>query len=307
MINSVTVTNHLGESKLFELRYPERSGFLVQSIEGLGPAKANINTTELSNTDGSIYNSARLNTRNIVLTLKLLSVPETESIKDVESVRLLTYQYFPIKKRIQLQFDLDYRICNIYGYVEANEPNIFSNQETTQISIICPDPYFYSTSATRTVLAGIDDLFEFPFSNESLSENLINMGEVITSITQNIVYDGDSEIGINVFIHALGEVTGLSIYNLTSGESIVIDDTRLNTLTGFGIIAGDDIYISTVKGNKYVRLLRGGVFINIINCLDISSAWLDLSKGINTFAFDALTGRSYLEVSIENNTIYEGV
>ena len=42
MIRAVTVTNYLGESKRFELAFPEESGFAVQSISGLGPSKADI-------------------------------------------------------------------------------------------------------------------------------------------------------------------------------------------------------------------------------------------------------------------------
>lgn len=45
MIRAVTVTNYLGESKRFELAFPEKSGFAVQSISGFGPSKADINTT----------------------------------------------------------------------------------------------------------------------------------------------------------------------------------------------------------------------------------------------------------------------
>ena len=72
MIRAVTVTNYLGESKRFELAFPEKSGFAVQSISGLGPSKADINTTEISTNDGSLYNSARVNSRNIVMSLKLM-------------------------------------------------------------------------------------------------------------------------------------------------------------------------------------------------------------------------------------------
>ena len=51
MIRAVTVTNYLGESKRFELAFPDESGFAVQSISGLGPSKADINTTEISTND----------------------------------------------------------------------------------------------------------------------------------------------------------------------------------------------------------------------------------------------------------------
>ena len=66
MIRSVTVTNYLGDSIQLELMRPEKSGLIIKSIEGLGPSDAAINMTELSTNDGALYNSARLNKRNIV-------------------------------------------------------------------------------------------------------------------------------------------------------------------------------------------------------------------------------------------------
>ena len=88
MINSLRVTNHLGESLTLELTPRDSSPFYILNIDGLGPAKANINMNELVTSDGSLYNSARLNPRNIVLTLKMRDYPT------IEDSRLLTYRYF---------------------------------------------------------------------------------------------------------------------------------------------------------------------------------------------------------------------
>ena len=48
MIKAITVTTPKGESLKLTLANPEESGLIVKSIEGLGPSKANINTTELA-------------------------------------------------------------------------------------------------------------------------------------------------------------------------------------------------------------------------------------------------------------------
>jgi hypothetical protein len=304
MINSITITNHLSESITLDLRFPERSGFLVREITGLGPTKANINATELSTTDGSMFNSARLTARNIVLSLVLLPNPT------IELTRRDSYRYFPVKKRVLLTIETDTRTCSIYGYIESNEPNIFSNQVSTQISILCPNPYFYSTGNlenTITVFSGLTPAFTFPFSNESISENLISFGEVIVNQEKNIYYSGDSEIGLMIYIHAIGAVTNLTVYNAITSEIMKIDTTKLATLTGFGIIEGDDIVISTVKGNKYIELLRDGVYINILNCLDRDTQWFQLAKGDNLFGFMADVGEANIQARIENQTVYEGV
>lgn len=52
MIKSVTIQNYLGEKIVLELARPEKSGFIIKSIDGLGPPGANINTTQVSTNDG---------------------------------------------------------------------------------------------------------------------------------------------------------------------------------------------------------------------------------------------------------------
>lgn len=259
MIRAVTVTNYLGESKRFELAFPEKSGFAVQSISGLGPSKADINTTEISTNDGSLYNSARVNSRNIVMSLKLMFTPQ------IEDTRQDSYKYFPIKKRVTLLIETDNRICETYGYVESNEPDIFSSDETTQISIVCPDPYFYSAGSdgtNTTIFYGVEPLFEFAFSNESLTESLIEFGEIKNETEQTVYYSGDAEIGVVITIHAIGNVRNITIYNTGTREVMRIDTDKLEKLTGSGMVAGDEIIISTIKGDKSITLLRM-VFIPI--------------------------------------------
>ena len=70
---------------------------------------------------------------------------------------------------------------------------------------------------------------------------------------------------------------------------------------------GDMIYINTNRGKKTVHLIRGGVAINILNCIDRDSSWLQFRKGENKFAFSATSGTSYLEVSLRSRTLYEGL
>lgn len=304
MIKSITVTNYLGDSIKLELGKPEQSGFLIKSVSGLGPSKANINTTEVSTNDGSFFNSARLNQRNIVFEFIFVESINRESIEDI---RQKSYKYFPIKKNVDLLIETDNRIVKTTGYVESNEPNIFSSQEGTQISIICPDPYFYSIEKTVTIFSGIEPLFEFPFENNSLTDNLLEFSGIIVNQEKTVFYKGDSEVGIVIYIHAIGEATNLTIYNALTREVLKIDTDRLEALTGSIIKAGDDIIISTIKGQKFIRLIRDGEYINILNCLGRNSDWFRLVKGDNVFAFTAETGITNIQFRIENLIVYEGV
>lgn len=304
MIRSVTVTNYLGDSKVLELANPEPSGFVIASIEGLGPVKSNINTTDLASNDGALYNSARLETRNIVFDIVFLEH------STIEETRQLTYKYFPIKKPVTLVFKVDNREAMTLGYVESNEPTIFSEREGCQISIICPDPYFYSTGeggTTVTVFSGVQPNFQFPWSNESLEIPLIEMGIIENLKERTIYYTGDSETGVVIQIHAIGRADNITIYNTGTRETFTIDTDRLQALTGYGIVAGDDIEISTLRGKKRITLLRNGIQTNILNCIDKNSSWFQLAKGDNVFTYIATYGSSNLQFKIISQIVYEGV
>ena len=304
MIKSITITNYLGQSITLDMRSPDKSGLYIKKIEGLGPPNATINAKEIATFDGGLYNSARASTRNIVLTLGFLPNPS------IEDMRQLTYKYFPIKKKLRFLIETDNRIAETYGYVESNEPDIFSQNETTEISIICPDPYFYSAGDSGknvTTFSGVEANFEFPLCNDSLSEDLIEMGFVQTLSEQIIVYTGESEVGILITMHAIGKVGSITIHSVLTNEKMMIDNTTIETLTGSGIVKGDDIYISTIKGDKYIRLVRDGVTYNILNALDKTSSWFQLSKGDNIFAYTTDQGADNLQFKIENQIIYEGV
>lgn len=301
MIKSVKVINHLGEEKTFILTDPYQSGFIVTNIEGIGPPKANIGVTDSATMDGGKYNSARADTRNIVLYLRLLENPT------VEATRHESYKFFPVKKKITLIFETDTRTCEAYGYVESNEPDIFSEEEAIQVSVICPDPYFYSQANNVTVFFGIEPAFEFIFSNESLEDSLLIMGEIKQRTEEVVLYEGDEDVGIVIHMHATGPVVNVHIYNMKTREHMFIDTTKLEDLTGDGLKASDEIIISTVKGDKYARLLRDGVYKNILNCLDKNASWFQLSKGENIFGIIADSGVSNLQFEIENRTLFEGV
>lgn len=307
MIYSIVVTNYLGDRIKLELGKPDVSGFLIKSITGLGPAKANVNTTEVSTNDGSLFNSARLSQRNIVLDMVFINTVYGESIEDL---RQKSYKYFPLKKSVELTIETDNRYVKTTGYVESNEPNIFSSQEGTQISIICPDPYFYSAGEDGnnvTNFYSIDPMFEFPFSNESLDEPLLVFGEIQIKTEGVITYHGDSEIGVMIHIHAMGPATNINIYNTETREVMRINTEKISSLTGKGIVASDDIVINTAKGEKSITLIREGVSYNILNCLDKNTDWFTLAKGDNIFAFTADSGVTNLQFRVENKVIYEGV
>jgi hypothetical protein len=307
MIHSFTVTNHLGDSIQLDMGEPDISGFLIKSVTGLGPAKATVNTTEVATNDGSMFNSARLSQRNIVFQFVFVHSTSGESIEDI---RQKSYKYFPVKKNVTIYIRTDNRYVKTVGYVESNEPTIFSSQEGSQVSIICPDPYFYSAGedgSNTTDFYSIEPMLEFPYSNESITEKLTMLSQINTTNEDVIIYKGDTDIGVTINIHAIGEASNISIYNRKTHESMYIDTSKFGSSLTAGLIAGDSITICTLKGNKSITLTRNGTTYNILNCLGKNPDWFVLSTGDNVFLFTAETGMLNLQIQIQNETIYEGV
>lgn len=314
MIKSITITNHLDESVTFEMTSPEKSGFVIRFIDGLGPPKANVEMTEMSLMDGAVYNSARAQSRNIVFSLMFLfpsaeAGDSTNQLGKLEITRQKSYKYFPLKKPVKITIVTDERTCETYGYVESNTADIFSQNSGTVISILCPDSYLFSTSIYATNFSYVSDLFEFPFGNESLTEKLLEFSTINRYTSRTITYLGDAEIGMLMSIHVVGAVENIIIYRLYPEpvETIEIDTDRVLAITGEALHFGDDIIISTVKGNKYAILIRDGVTFNILNCLAKYPDWIQISRGDNIFSITAETGVENIQFKIENKIAYEGI
>lgn len=304
MIHYVKIKNHLGETKTIELKSPEKSGLYIQDITGLGPSKSSVNLSDVLSLDGSFYNSSRVNSRNIVMTLGFYDNMELYS---VESIRQQTYRLFPPKRALEIEVETDNRLVYTTGYVESNEPNIFSKTENTVISLICPGAFFYGRSTIATPFSGSNAGFEFPFENPSLTLPLIEFGSVFYGTTKSVFYIGDEETGVTIDITINGAVNNLTLQNTTKGQTMAIDSVKLTALTGSNLVSGDRIIINTIRGSKSITLIRGGVSTNILNTLGTNTTWFTIDRGDNFFTYSAQSGVGNVVVVISHQLVYDGV
>lgn len=309
MIKKIVVTNPKGQALDLELANPDKSGLAVARVEGLGPPKANINGQEMASADGMFYASARADSRTITFTLEMRSRDKSSpyGYLSIEDARHLTYVYFPLKKEVTVTVYTDSQTLYTKGYVESNEPDIFSKHESAVITIICPDPYMYELGDSRTVFSGVQPKFEFPFSNESLTDPLLEMSQIWLDTTAVLDYDGTVDTGILITIHAFGACEDINLYNIDTNEQIVIDTSKIETITGTAFQSKDDIVISTVRGDRYCKLLRNGVYTNIIGALGRDTDWFQISNGDNAFGFSAKSGASNISVTFSYQNAYVGV
>ena len=225
MIKRVVITNYLGESmeyKIEGVQIENESGLLITSIEGLGPVKADITMSKLVTTDGDLFNMSRLNGRNIVI--KALFTHASS----VEEARLLSYKYFPIGTKVNVEVYTDNRVGETSGYVESNEPDIFSDSSGCQISVLCESPFFtgMEENASGGVFSEKMPLFKLPFKKDIANPDEIMFGEITTAHSGVVEYLGDSEPGCELCIEAIGDVKNPSIIK-DGSHTISVDTSKM--------------------------------------------------------------------------------
>ncbi len=173
-------------------------------------------------------------------------------------------------------------------FIETCEPDIFSENETVQVSILCPDPLFYINDANQqTSFSALDSEFEFPFENDVEYTNTpkICMGDILKFQTKSIYYTGDEDTGVIITCHILSPVTKLGVYDVQTKKSIQLDMEKFNTFTGGGLNVGDDVIFNTNKKNRSAILLRNGKTTNILSCLNKDVEWFQLHQGDNIYTY----------------------
>ena len=261
--------------------------YMTSKITGLNPPPGTVSTSSYAGMDGSYLNNAFIEKRNLVISFEMRGV-------GIEKRRHALYRVVKPSRYIKVFYKTSGIDVYTEGYVETCEIDNFTNKISGQISILCPDPYWYSNSAIHACYSRVSGGFIFPFPQ---SDERFVLGSYST--TDNIVINNDGdETGFIIQIEALDTATTPIIYNADTGEYLQIKGE---------IQRGDIITISTKTGNKTVTLTRNGVDSNIINQLVAGSTWLTLREGLNTFHVQAVRNVKNLKITLMHTNAYLGV
>lgn len=304
MIYTIVATNDKGDSVELDLANPWAGGIAVVGASGLGPADGTINTVNFATSDGALFNSSRIKSRDIELHLKFLG-------SDIEAVRHRLLRYFRVKHPITLDFITDYRHTYITGHVEKNEIDIFSNSEGADLTIVCPNPFFRLRDPAKgknsVRFTTSTPLFEFEFQDPNSDSPTLIFGEMTSTGETVVVYEGDADASTVVDIQFLGPASGVKLYNTTTQTRINIDTNEISRLLGSTIRAGDRLSISSGVGDKYVKAYRDGKVYNALSALDKDSDWIFLTPGDNLITVRADTGIDNVSAIISFENLYESI
>ena len=245
--------------------------FQVTNIEGLNPPNANINTSNYANSDGSSFNSSKIENRQIVITISLNG--------DIERNRLLLYKYFKNKEWCKIYYKTESRNVFIEGYVQTFEVPQFTQKQVAQIAILCPDPYFKDLDEIVTSISKVIKRFTFPFAiniNEPIPFSDLDIEKVT-----NVINDSESDTGLII--------NELEIRNTDTGKNLIIE---------YQFEENDKLVINCNKGKKSVTLTREAVEYNLIPQIKGKPTFFQLGIGDNHYSFLADDGENDMLVDI---------
>ena len=124
-----------------QLKMTNNPRYVITDVDGLYPPEGTINTTQVANTDGSVFNSSRINDRVITITMAINAPAEAN--------RILLYRYFKTKYPVRLYYKNGTRDVYIDGYVSKFSVEYFEKKQTAQIEITCPMALFRATKGKQ--------------------------------------------------------------------------------------------------------------------------------------------------------------
>ena len=269
-------------------------GIVIESIEGIYAFTGEVVTSPYSQTNGDRYKSTRATKRNIVVSGKIFD--------NFWENRQMMYRVFRLGSVGQFCYTEPDR-SNRYAdyYVESVEIDQDAYRGEYQISLICPDPFFYAGEPESVDLASWISDFEFIHEFMAAGEEL---GHRETSMIQEIQnLNGVDGIGMKIVLTASGNVTNPYVYLYETGERITIG-TADNPYTLNSITRVD---IETTTGKKNISQTINNVTTRINEYLDPNSSFFQLGAGINTIGYNADSGADFLNVHIEYKMRFLGV
>ncbi len=282
---TLKIENTNGE--IFELSH-DNQNYAIIGVTGLTRPATDIHTSAGGGLDGEFFNSSRVQMRNIAITVVLRG--------NIEENRQRLYRIFPMKTHCAVYFSNKNRNVKIFGYVEILDADLFTEQETVQISIICPRPFWQDMQTIYTELSQIMSMFQFPFAIEETPG--VPFSEIVDYPTCTIDNVGDVRCGCVMVIDIKNTVQNLKIFNLTTQEFFGFDYTFSD---------GDQITINTISGQMSVTLNSSGTVTNILSAVVKNSSWLKLNVGENIFTFTSDDNMDAIDIQFQTGVLYGGV
>ena len=285
----IICTNDDGVS--VEFREDMESPYILMSTKGVYTADYNVSTSDNTMIDGATYQGSVAKKRNIVLYIKdLMNFYDHRN-----HLNAVFKQGKPGKFVIEdegIKRSIDYYVESING----NEIKPHIHYHT--ISLMCPNPFFTTVNPNNVYIANWVPCFEWEHEFKEWKEPFGYRSRIKTRTIENV--DAMDNVGMSIMITCTGGVVNPVLTLIERNEHIRIG-TQANPFT---MTPGDVLEITTADGNKHVYYTHESVRQEQNYLMAPGSAFIQLERGNNTFAYDADEGADYMIIKIKYNMTY---
>lgn len=268
--------------------------FIISDAEALHGIEVETIESDTPYTDGSEIDDVKALPRGIELTLTLRGNIQ-------QSLDFIT-SYVKSKQVVTLREINNGRDITIKGVVNIPPYNRMQRACKLTLSIYCNKPYWQDIEEVVGVIDDVISLLYFPVKGQYFTPSGRPFGVVNTNLTKEFINDGATSVGAVFTIAATGEVVYPQI-NCDSGEQTGNYMKLFVTLN-----AGDQVIISTVKGEKYITINGSNTFEGkpILSYLDFKgNDWLQLEQGSNIFTITVKSGKQNVYFNATYRRKYE--
>lgn len=275
----------------------DRADYLIDTDNGSidwGEIQAKHSTFNFPTQIGSYISSSSLEDREVSFFGYVLG----GNIQDLRRKKRLLSAFFNPLHDIEIQA----AGYSLFGKAQANivygkeypENNTAFCKFT--ISLLCNQPLWQTSKPLSMNIAVLQPGWKFPWIMVNEKGKGTIFGKRRRALLQQLTNSGATSVGAVITIHALGIVNNPELKLVETQEFIHINKT---------LSEGEDIVISTVDGERYIRGRKdeNSPWESYLEYLDLDSSWVQLPVGTVTIGFSTFESEGVQDDTYKNMNI----
>lgn len=269
--------NENGDSVTFDFA----GGFLINKPTGIDTVSVTLSQAKGINQTGATIQSKNVQPRPVNITGYLVGDMQARNKEKLLSV---------IRPDLGGKLYADDYYLNVYPTATPNiEPKRWGAQ--FQFSLLAAYPYWCKDDSASVALAGIEQLFKFPWNISKAYQ----FGRLKQELFMNVPNRGQVPVPFTATFTASGDVENPKITNAATGKFLIVNKS---------LVSGERLSVQITHDRTYVTSSVDG---DCRGALSLKSNLFQLEVGDNVLKPEAKSGLANLQVGIDFATEIVGI
>lgn len=261
--------NDNGDSVVFDYA----GGYLINKPTGIDTLSVSLSQAKGINQTGATIQSTNIQPRPVTITGFFVGDMQSENKEKLISV---------IRPDLGGRLYADNFYLNVWP---TATPTIEAKPHSArfQLSLLAAYPYWCKDDSVTTVLAGVQNLFKFPWN---ISKSY-QFGQIMETKFMNVFNNGQVPVPFTATFTAKGDILNPKITNATTGKFLLIKKS---------LVSGERLAVKITHDRTYVTSNVDG---DCRGALSLSSNLFELGVGDNVLKPEAESGLNNMQVDID--------